>query len=102
MAKDNTAVDAPKVATARPYYCDQLHGRRRESICRSVRTIEPHRQIDLPFGAGSQFHSAPGLSFCMYKSERCAGIVFVLHPTADGEAIEAVGNLKALGVVQGD
>jgi hypothetical protein len=61
LAKDNTTVDAPRVATVRPYYCDQLHARRLDSICRSVRTIEPHRQIDLSlrrgkpilFGAGA-------------------------------------------------
>jgi hypothetical protein len=102
LAKDNTAVDAPKVATARPYYCDQLHGRSGISFAGQCGLLNRIVRLTSPFGAGSQFHSAPGLSFCMYKSERCAGIVFVLHPTADGEAIEAVGNLKALGVVQGD
>src|SRR6266480_8054972 len=68
------------------------------------RSIETHGQVECSFGRGQPVRFLPGARAFVLEVEikRAVRVVFEWHPTADGEAIEAVRYLKALGVVQRD
>src|SRR5271166_2675654 len=83
------------------------HDRRRVPFASQrfgLRSIEAHAKVEGPFGGGKPI----GLLFCTralvlkIKVERTVRTVLEWHPAADGETVQAVSDLKAVLVVEGD
>src|SRR5215469_2692194 len=72
------------------------------SQCFGLRSVDAHSEIERSFGNWKPV----GLFFCSgapilkIKVERPVRVVGEWHPTADGKAVQAVGDLKAFVVVE--